>query len=168
MTDDDQIYPPRSTLRVRVCALIRGPHTPASTDQCSESLEHPELLEACTSPYQRTLITPSMSEQIHVHTSIHKAPLTHSVCPLSSTFLLPLFARIWLHTWDPPRHMYAHITGDINNFHSSREVHTRNPHVKRTVTPSLLRRYAHTLTKPFPRRAIVTHMPVQQRHSLYT
>lgn len=98
MTDDDQIYPPRSPLRVRVCAPIRGPHTPASTDQCSDSLEHPELLEAYISPYQRTLITPSMSEQIHVHTSIHKAPLTHSVCPPSPTFLLLLFARIWLHT----------------------------------------------------------------------
>ncbi len=77
MTDDDQIYPPKSMPFVRVHVLIKRPHT-SEHGSVFRFVGAPRALDAYISPYQRTLIVPSMSEQIHVRT-IHKASLTHSV-----------------------------------------------------------------------------------------
>lgn len=148
-----------------VCALlqlIKRPHTSERGSVC-RFIGAPRAYDAYISPYQRTLIAPSMSEQIHVHTSIHKTSPTHSTCPLSTIFLLVLF--IW--TWKTYTHhsLYTAL-GDLNNLHFTRRIHNHIMHVKQTVTPLLHRRYTHT-HKAFPRGA-VTHMPVQQRHSLDT
>lgn len=85
---DDQMYPPKLTLPVCVCVhmLIRRPHT---IEHCPvfSFTEAPKALEAYISPYQRTLIAPRMSAQIHVHTSIHEAHLMHLVCALRLLFI---------------------------------------------------------------------------------
>lgn len=94
--------------QMRVCALIKTPHTSEHGSGC-RFIGAPRALDAYISPYQRTLIAPSMSEQIHVRTSIHKASLVHTVCPPCPIFLL-LFTRMWLHIWDSLRHnKYTHI-----------------------------------------------------------
>lgn len=61
-----------SCLCVCVCLLIKRPHTSECGSLC-EFIGAPKALDAYISPYQRTLIAPSMSEQIDVHTSVHKA-----------------------------------------------------------------------------------------------
>lgn len=118
--------------------------------------------DANISPYQRTLIAPSMSEQIHVQKSIHKASPTQSRCPLCEIFLLVLFTKMRLAHIIP----FIITLGDINNLHFSRRIHSRGIHAKQTVTTLLHRRYTH-IHKAFPTGA-VTHMPVHQRQSLDT
>lgn len=182
MTDDDQIHPPKSLPLVActyacvcVCALIKRPHTTERGWVCRFS-GAPRALDAYISPCQRTLIAPSMSEQIHVCTSIHKASLTHTLCPPSPIFfLLPLFTRMWPHIWDSLRHMYTHTHNslyvafsDINDFHSSGGWNTHPRHACETDCDTFcFLGDMHTLVKLVP-RGPVTHMPVQQRHSLCT
>lgn len=106
--------PPKLMLFVSICVcmLIKRPHTSERGSVC----RFIGALDACISPYQRTLIAPSMSEQIHVCTSIHKASLTHTMCPPSLTSLPVVIHNMGL----TQTHVYTHFplyrTGDINNF----------------------------------------------------
>lgn len=173
MTAHDQIYPPKLMLFVRAhaCVLIKRPHTSERGSVC-RFIGAPRPLDAYFSPYQRTLIAPSMLEQIHVRTNIHKAFLMHTMFPPSPIFCSSIIHKnVAAQMGLTKTHVYTHYSfyialGDMNNFYSSRGINTCGMHVKQTATPLHLRRYAHT-HKAFPRRA-VTDMPVQQRHSLYT
>lgn len=79
-------HPSWCRVHVRARVLIKRPHI-SEHGSVFRFIGAPRALEAYISSYQKTLITPSMSEQIHVHTSIHKASLTHSMCPPSPVFL---------------------------------------------------------------------------------
>ena len=142
-------------LCVRACLLIKRPRT-SEHGSVFRFIGAPRALEAYISPYQRTLIALCMSEQIHVHTSIHKASLMHTMCPPSPIFLFSIIHKnVAAHMGLTQTHVYTHHSlyvalGDINNFYSRRGVHTPNMHLKQTVTPLLLRRYTHTVTKLFP------------------
>ncbi len=148
-------------LRVRApaCVAIKRPHT---TERRSvfKFFGAPRALEAYISPNQRALIALSMSEQIHVHTSIHEASHTHSKPTPSPIFLLLLSTRMWLHIWDSLIHVYTHISGDINNFRSCRGAHTHNMHVKQTVTPSPLQSF-------FSQKGCHTHASTTEAQLVY-
>lgn len=136
-----------------MCVLIKRPHTTDYGSVC-RFIGATGAFNAYVSSYQRLLIAHSVSEQIHVCTSIHKASFTHTLCPLCPIFFFYYSKECGC----TQTHVYTGnilyiASGDINNFHSSREIHDRDIHVKQTVTPLLLRQNTHT-HKAFPRRAV--------------
>lgn len=145
---------------LRVCVLIKSPYTSDCESVC-RLIGATGAFNAYISSYQRLLIAPSVSEQIHVYTSIDKALFTHSLCPPC-----PIFFFYYLKECGCAQtHVYTCnilyiASGDINNFHSSREIHDHGIHVKQTVTPLLLRQNTHA-HKVFPRRA-VKNIPVHR------
>lgn len=147
MTEYDQIYPPKSMLCMRVlCVLIKRPHTSECASVCRFS-GAPTALDAYISPYQRTLIAPSMSEQIHAHTSIHKASLTHmpSISSLSSSII---HKNVAVPMGPTQTHVHSHVylyiaLVDINDFSLAKECTLM-------ACTFAFRRYTYKLTKLFP------------------
>lgn len=109
----------------------------------------PRALETHIAAYQRTLIAPSKSQQIDVHKSIHKASLTHSLCP--SILCLPSPQECVCTCGTHPDSCtltltHTHIISSVSHsvtqtaFDSSTGSPSRTMHVKQTVTPALQRR----------------------------
>lgn len=147
-------------LFVCMCVLIKRLHTSDCGSVC-RFIGATGAFNAYIPSYQRLLIAPSVSEQKHVCTSIHKASFMHSLCPPC-----PIFFFYYLKECGCTQtHVYTGnilyiASGDINNLNSGREIHDHGIHVKQTVTPLLLRQNTHT-HKAFPRRA-VKHIPVHR------